>query len=211
MNAQASPSDSLSLERKLNMHEARDGIIDRLARYFPESIDIEKFLNVVVSEIGRMLGADRCDVLQLTGGKQLEISHEWRKDGSVPSSKGTIIPIDMSKLGEKFDTSEPIRINDTKSSTDPTPKFFTKALETRWLLIIPIRQREQVIGLLRLHGTTKPRVWLDEEVAFLESIAQQLSIGYQYTNVFVAQKREARGTAALLELANTLNSQSDFG
>src|SRR5690606_6224511 len=175
MNAPASPSDSLSLERKLNMHEARDGIIDRLARYFPESIDIERFLNVVVSEIGRMLEADRCDVLQLTEGRQLEISHEWRKDESVPSSKGTVIPVDMSKLGEKFNISEPIRINDTKSSKDQTLKFFTKALETRSLLIIPIRQGEQVIGLLGLHDTKRPRVWLDEEVAFLESIAQQLS------------------------------------
>jgi two-component system response regulator AtoC len=211
MNAKASPADSLSLERKLNMHEARDGIIDRLARYFPESIDIERFLNVVVSEIGRMLDADRCDVLQLTEGKQLEISHEWRKNDSIPSSRGTIIPIDMSKLGEKFDISEPIRINDTKSSKDPTLKFFTKALETRSLLIIPIKQGEQTIGLLGLHDTKKPRVWLDEEVAFLESIAQQLSIGYQYTSVFVAQKREARRTAALLEIANTLNSHSDFG
>jgi transcriptional regulator with GAF, ATPase, and Fis domain len=210
MNAQAKPSESLSLERKLNMHEAREGIIQRLARDFPDSIDIERFLNVVVSEIGRMLEADRCDVLQLGDQKQLVISHEWRKNESVPSSKGTTIPIDISKLNEKFNISEPIRINDTKQSKDPTLKFFTKALETRSLLIIPIKQGEQTIGLLGLHDTKFPRVWLDEEVAFLESIAQQLAIGYQYTNLFVAQKLESRRTAALLEIASTLNSHSDF-
>ncbi len=210
MNAKASPSESLSLERKLDMHEAREGIIARLARDFPDSIDIERFLNVVVSEIGRMLEADRCDVLQLTEGKQLEISHEWRKNDSIPSSKGTTIPVDLKKLNQQFDISEPIRINDTKKAKDPTLKFFTKALETRSLLIIPIKQGEQTVGLLGLHDTKYPRVWLDEEVAFLESIAQQLAIGYQYTNLFVAQKREARRTAALLEIANTLNSHSDF-
>lgn len=210
MNAKAKPSESLSLERKLNMHEAREGIIQRLARDFPDSIDIERFLNVVVSEIGRMLEADRCDVLQLNEGSQLVISHEWRKNDSIPSSKGTTIPFDIGTLNEKFNISVPVRINDTKQSKDPTLKFFTKALETRSLLIIPIKQGEQTIGLLGLHDTKFPRIWLDEEVAFLESIAQQLAIGYQYTNLFVAQKREARRTAALLEIASTLNSHSDF-
>jgi transcriptional regulator with GAF, ATPase, and Fis domain len=45
---------------------------------------------------------------------------------------------------------------------------------------------------------------------FLESIARHLVIGYQYTNLYVVQERESRRTNALLEIANTLNSHSDF-
>jgi hypothetical protein len=40
---------------------------------------------------------------------------------------------------------------------------------------------------------------------------QQLAIGYQYTSLYVAQEQETRRTNALLEIANTLNSHSDFG
>lgn len=205
-----SSPQALSLERKIQMHEAREGIIERLARDLPESIDLQRFLNVVVSEIGRMLEADRCDVLQIVEGKELKISHEWRRDNRIPSSKGTIIPIDAKRLEEQFDISQPIQINDTSKTKDATLKFFSKALETRSLLIIPIRLSGTVIGLLGLHDTTKPREWLPEEVQFLESIAQQLAIGYQYTNLYVAQQQEARRTTALLEIANTLNSHSDF-
>ena len=147
----------LSLERKIKMHEAREAIIERLARDLPESIDIERFLNVVVSEIGRMLEADRCDVLQLVDDKELRISHEWRRDKKIPSSEGTIIPIDPKRLSQQFDISQPIRINDTSKAKDATLKFFAKALETRSLLIIPIRLSGEVIGLLGLHDTTKPR------------------------------------------------------
>jgi two-component system, NtrC family, response regulator AtoC len=68
----------------------------------------------------------------------------------------------------------------------------------------------KVLGLLGLHDTHAPREWLDEEVAFLDSIAQQLAIGYQYTSLYVAQEQETRRTNALLEIANTLNSHSDF-
>ena len=204
------PNNTLSLERRSRMQEAREAIIDRLARDLPTDIDLERFLNVVVSEIGRMLNADRCDLLQLHEGKDLRISHEWRKDKSVPKSEGTTIPFDAAKLSERFDITRPIRMDDTSKAKDPTLKFFTKALETRSLLIIPIILNGRVLGLLGLHDTHSPRVWLDEEVAFLQSIAQQLAIGYQYTSLYVTQEQESRRTNALLEIANTLNSHSDF-
>src|SRR5205085_5046847 len=210
MNIDIDPTEALSLERKISMHEAREAIIYRLARDLPTRIDLEHFLNVVVSEIGRMLHADRCDLLQLEDGKDLVISHEWRKDKSVPKSQGTTIPFDASKLAERFDVTKPIRINDVAKTKDPTLKFFAKALDTRSLLIIPIMQQDKVLGLLGLHDTHTARVWLDEEVSFLESIARQLAIGYQYTSMYVAQEQETRRTNALLEIANTLNSHSDF-
>ena len=192
------------------MHEAREGIIQRLARDLPTNIDLERFLNVVVSEIGRMLQADRCDLLQLADGQELKISHEWRRDESVPESLGTTIPFDAAKLAERFDITKTVRIDDVSKVKDATLKFFAKALETRSLLIVPITLSGKVLGLLGLHDTRQPRVWLDEEIAFLESIASQLAIGYQYTTLYVTQEQESRRTTALLEIANTLNSHSDF-
>src|SRR3954471_9614828 len=112
MAAVSDTPTSLSLERKAKMHEAREGIIQRLARDLPTNIDLERFLNVVVSEIGRMMDADRCDVLELVEGKELQISHEWRRDNKIPPSKGTVIPIDAAKLAERFDLTRPIQISD---------------------------------------------------------------------------------------------------
>ncbi len=202
--------EAFSLERKIKMHEAREAIIDRLARDLPTNIDLERFLRVVVSELGRMMQADRCDLLQLTSESELRISHEWRKDETIPQSEGTTIPFNTEKLSEYFDLTKPVRINDTSKSKDATLKFFTKALETKSLLIVPIILSGKVLGLLGLHDTHAPREWLDEEVAFLDSIAQQLAIGYQYTSLYVAQEQETQRTNALLEIANTLNSHSDF-
>ena len=210
MKIEFEEQQSLALDRKIQMHEAREAIIDRLARDLPTTIDLERFLNVVVSELGRMLHADRCDLLQLADGKELRITHEWRRDKKVPSSLGTAIPIDAKKLGERFDLTKPIQISDTKKASDPTLKFFAKALDTRSLLIIPIKISGNVMGLIGLHSTKEPRQWLDEEVTFLESIARHLAIGYQYTSLFTAQEQESRRTNALLEIANTLNSHSDF-
>ncbi len=210
MKMEIEGSDTLSLERKIKMHEAREAIIDRLAMDLPTNIQLERFLQVVVSEIGRMMEADRCDLIQLTEDNELEISHEWRASEDIPTSQGTQIPIDTEKLAAHFDLTKPIIVNDTSEAKDSKVRFLAKALETRSLLVLPISINKKVIGLLGLHDTKRPRIWLDDEVSFLESIASQLAIGYQYTTLYVRQEQESRRTYALLEIANTLNSHSDF-
>ncbi|MFL6374677.1 MAG: GAF domain-containing protein, partial [Pyrinomonadaceae bacterium] len=138
MGTQPAANAKVTLERRLLMHEAREAIIDRLARDLPTDINLERFLNVVVSEIGRMLDADRCDLLQLGDKQELVISHEWRRDRSVTKSQGTVIPFDADKLAERIDITKSVRIDDTAKIKDPTLKFFAKALDTRSLLVIPI-------------------------------------------------------------------------
>jgi transcriptional regulator with GAF, ATPase, and Fis domain len=202
---------SLSLERKIRMHEAREAIIDRLARDLPQSIDLERFLNVVVSEIGKMMDVDRCDLIQLSETGNLCISHEWRKNDKIPQSEGTVIPIQAKDLAEKLDITKPICIRDISEIKNPLVALFAKNLGTKSLLIVPISLNSKAVGLLGLHTTENPREWLDEEVSFLESIARHLAIGYQYTQLYVALQKEADRTNALLEIANILNSHSDFG
>jgi len=202
---------SLSLERKTRMHEAREAIIDRLARDLPQSIDLERFLNVVVSEIGKMMDVDRCDLIQLSETGNLCISHEWRKNDKIPRSEGTVIPIQAKDLADKFDITKPICVRDISEIKDPLVALFAENLGTKSLLIVPISLSGKAVGLLGLHTTENTREWLDEEVSFLESIARHLAIGYQYTQLYVALQKEAERTNALLEIANILNSHSDFG
>src|SRR5690606_25834544 len=46
---------TLSLERKIRMHEAREAIIERLAPDLHSEIDLDKFLHAIVCELGRMM------------------------------------------------------------------------------------------------------------------------------------------------------------
>lgn len=139
--AEGSQTQSLSSERRSKMLGARDGIIERLADDLPTKIDLERFLSVVVSEIGRMTDADRCDLIQLNSDKQLTISHEWRRDETVPRSAGLTLPIDAAKLAERIDIRKPIRINDTSKTKEVGIKMLAAALNTRSLLIIPRHSR----------------------------------------------------------------------
>ena len=204
-------AQSLSLERKIKMHEAREGIINRLAMTLPRAINLDRFLTVIVSELGRMMEVDRCDVIQLKSASELRISHEWRASDDVPSSLGTVIPLDLKQLSQQVDIRKPIRMNDTAAAgLDQKVKFLTASLGTRSLLVVPVMLGEDVLGLVGLHTTFTPREWLDDEVSFLESIAGQIAIGYQYTRLYTDKEREAETKRALLSIANALNARSDF-
>src|SRR5262245_24732081 len=205
-------AQSLSLERKIKMHEAREGIINRLAMTLPRAINLDRFLNVIVSELGRMMNVDRCDVIQLKSASELRISHEWRASDDVPSSLGTVIPLDLKQLSEHVDIRKPIRLNDTAAAgLDQKVRFLTANLGTRSLLVVPVMLGEDdVLGLVGLHTTSTPREWLDDEVSFLESIAGQIAVGYQYTRLYTDKEREAETKRALLSIANALNARSDF-
>jgi transcriptional regulator with GAF, ATPase, and Fis domain len=204
-------AQSLSLERKIKMHEAREGIINRLAMTLPRAINLDRFLTVIVSELGRMMNVDRCDVIQLKSASELRISHEWRASDDVPSSLGTVIPLDLKQLSEHVDIRKPIRLNDTAAAgLDQKVRFLTASLNTRSLLVVPVMLGDDVLGLVGLHTTGTPREWLDDEVSFLESIAGQIAIGYQYTRLYSDKEREAETKRALLSIANALNARSDF-
>ncbi|HKZ01729.1 MAG TPA: hypothetical protein VJ180_05790 [Pyrinomonadaceae bacterium] len=90
------------------MHEAREAIIDRLAATLPTTINLDRFLNVIVSELGRMMNVDRCDVIQLTSSSELRISHEWRASNDIPSSLDLVVPLDLNQLSEHVDITKAI-------------------------------------------------------------------------------------------------------
>src|SRR4051812_26929987 len=68
--------DTLSLERKLEMHEAREAILNRIGSETFSVINLDHFLQATVTEVGKMMGVDRCDVMTLTPDNQLRITHE---------------------------------------------------------------------------------------------------------------------------------------
>src|SRR5256886_4642503 len=154
MQTELETEQSLSLERKLKLHEARESIIGRLAANLPTSINLDSFLKVVVAELGRMMEVDRCDIIKLSPEGELRISHEWRASETVPSSLDARIPVDVATLSQYLDLKKPIRLDDTSApEIDYKVRFFAKSLGTRSLLVVPVVLDDDVLGLIGLHHT----------------------------------------------------------
>src|SRR5436309_15864025 len=109
MQTAAETDQTLSIERKLKLHEARESIIGRLAANLPTSINLDSFLKVVVAELGQMMEVDRCDIIKLSPEGELRVSHEWRAAETVPSSLNARIPVDAATPSQHLDATKPRR------------------------------------------------------------------------------------------------------
>src|SRR2546430_11953966 len=129
---------SLSLERKLKLHEARESIIGRLAANLPTSINLDSFLKVIVAELGRMMEVDRCDIIKLTPEGELRVSHEWRASEAVPASFDGRIPVGGAALSQHPGLKKPIKLDDTADTTlHPKKRLFSQRFGARPVLLVP--------------------------------------------------------------------------
>src|SRR5258705_2323964 len=102
--------DTLSLERKLEMHEAREAILNRIGSEPCSVINLDHFLQATVTEVGKMMEVDRCDVMTLAPEGVLRITHEYRADTGgeeLPSLMGTEVRADLDRLQESMDLYSP--------------------------------------------------------------------------------------------------------
>jgi transcriptional regulator with GAF, ATPase, and Fis domain len=196
------------------MYEAREAILSRIGSETFSVINLDLFLKATVNEVGKMMEVDRCDVMTLTHENVLRITHEYLADigdERLPSSLGLQVPIDMNRLQENIDLYSPQVVEDTSSpELAPVIRSLTERLGSKSMLIVPIMSNWELLGMIGLHHCRQNYHWKEYEINFTRSLAQQIAIGYRYTHIYSEKEKEARVTKALLEIANDINTGSDF-
>ncbi|HKY04369.1 MAG TPA: sigma 54-interacting transcriptional regulator, partial [Blastocatellia bacterium] len=214
-----STPETLSLERKLRMYEAREAILSRIGSETFPVINLDLFLKATVNEVGKMMEVDRCTVMTLLPEGLLRITHEYRaedysRDTShdhLPPSVGFELPIDLERLSETIDLYSPQVISDTSAPDLPQAlERLSEQLGSNSMLIVPILSNWELLGMIGLHHCRETYHWKEDEIKFVRNLAQQIAIGYRYTHIYGEKEKEARVTKALLEIANDINTGSDF-
>jgi transcriptional regulator with GAF, ATPase, and Fis domain len=200
------------LERKLRMYQAREAILSRIGSETFSVINLDHFLQATVTEVGKMMGVDRCDVMTLTAENRFRITHEYRADADdLPSLVGHEARVDLERLQESIDLYHPLAITDHSAHELPPPvQKLVEGFGSKSVLIVPITFNLQLLGLIGLHHCREPYPWNDDEINFIRNLAQQIAIGYRYTHIYSEKEKEARITKALLDIANDINTGSEF-
>lgn len=204
-------AETISLERKLQMYEARERILNRINPEINTAIDLDKFLQGAVNELGKMMQVDRCDVMVFRKDSELKIDFEYRANPDIPSSVGLVIPVDLRRLSPSIKLTAPIAIDDTEApGRDPLFRHLAKTLQTRSLLVMPIILSSELLGLLGFHQCKSTRHWFADEIQFVQSIAHYIAVGYKYTRIYQEKEKEAEVNKVLLEIASDINAQRDL-
>ncbi len=205
-------SKSIDTQR-IELYEAREAILDRIVSHIGSPIDLDRYLQSTVNEIGKMMEACRCDLLVFTEDENMKINYEFRNDESVPSSLNLIVPVEKDSLiGFARREFAPVAINDTSDARYPEIfRGLAEKLSTRSLLVVPIAYQGGVLAMLGIHYTKGKRTFTAHEIEFVESLSKQVAIGLEYTKLYLEKEKEVVVAKTLLDIATNLSSKMDFG
>lgn len=202
-------------EKLLEMYEARDAILNRISPEIVSVIDIDKFLQAAVNEVGRRLAVDRCNVIIPSPDGGFRVSHEYLTDPSLTPGTGLNIPPSLVPT-ETIRTYLPrvrhFSIDDVNTAQLPGwVRTTCQLIGTRAVLLAPFVFREQLLGVIALHYCRQAHEWTEAEVGLVEWLANQVAIGLHYTQLYLEKEREVELTKLLLEISNDISARTDFG
>jgi two-component system response regulator HydG len=200
------------LKKKVELFEQRELLLHKVSSNIVSAIDLDNFLKAMVNELGKMMGVSRCDLMAYSHDMTLKINYEYRESVDLPSSLNIVVPADNKKLADFFQlTNRPIEIKDSASGDYPEVfRSLLLKLKTLSVLIVPVSFQDQLLGILGLHHCAEHYTWSRDEISFLQSLASQLAIAFQYTRLYQEKQKEVEVAKTLLEIATDLNSKLDI-
>ena len=81
------------------------------------------------------------------------------------------------------------------------------ALPARSVLAVPIKLRDEVIGVLDLQEMDEERQWTDEEIEMTNAVADQLGLALENARLFEESRSRAEELAVLNELSRALTAR----
>jgi PAS domain S-box-containing protein len=174
-----------------------------------QSLKLEEILQAAVTEVQKILQADRVLIYRL-----------WL-DGTGSSVAETVLPGWSAVLGQKFpeevfpedyrqlySQGRICRIADVEKEETVSPCLveFVEQFQVKAKLVVPIIIKEELWGLLIAHQCTSPRNWTDFETELLRQLADQIGIALTQAQLLEQEMRQrqelARSNAELQQFAS---------
>ena len=198
-------------EEELNQQNLRSQLLADITLKIRDSLQIDDILDTSVTEVQKLIQADRVLIL------------EFEADGSLTARKEALIPGIPVVMGENIidtcfaeDHAQKYRqgwigtITDVdKAKIDPCYLELLQRFHIKANLVIPIFLKDEFWGLLVAHQCTQPRHWNSWETELLRSLAGQIGIALNQSKLLEAeiiQRQEleiARGEAELASQAKS--------
>lgn len=192
---------------ELKRQNQRSQLFAEITLKVRESLQLDEILQTTVTEVQKLLQADRVLIFQL-----------WA-DGSGTVVQEAVLPGWPIVLGqnildlcfkqdyiEKYRQGRVSAIADVeKANIHPCHRQFLEDFAVKANLIVPILVRDDIWGLLVAHQCTTPRQWHSSELELLQQLANQIGIAISQAQLLTQETRQsqelARSNAELEQFA----------
>jgi diguanylate cyclase (GGDEF)-like protein len=190
-------------------HVERERLVYSISNVVRSYVDIQKVLETTVQEIGATFAVSRCLLLRpMDGTEQLAVYEYTRGVPSVKelfsSAEGVAFTKTAVNQPAPHDLGDPV--SDDQAIYD---REFLSKIGTRSGLVVPLRMRERVLGVLLLQDCIEPRAWSIDDISLIGSLADQVSVAIENADLHQEKERQAV-TDGLTGMANRRSFNNTF-
>lgn len=126
-------------------------------------------------------------------GKKGNTGYLFAPDGTISN----ILPKKSSSTDKAIASGEAVILNQPSKGSSPT-------------LAIPVKLRDQVIGVIHIESTENSRKWTEEEVAMVQSISDRAALAMENARLFENATRRAEQEETIAHVTTQIGASSDF-
>jgi PAS domain S-box-containing protein len=181
-------------QEELQRQYQRSQLFAEVTLKIRQSLNLNEILQTAVTEVQKILQADRVLIYQL------------RADGSGSGVAEEVLPGWSPVLGKKFpeevfptEYREPYRqgrirnipdVTDQKEHVPPCLIEFVQQFQVKAKLVVPILIKSELWGLLIAHQCADPRFWTRFEAELLQQLADQIGIAITQGQLLEQETRQ---------------------
>jgi PAS domain S-box-containing protein len=210
--AQTEIAQRQQVEAALRQQFQRERLIGAITQRIRQSLNLEEILERTVAEVRQVLASDRVVIFRFEPDWSGNVVVE-SVDSSWPSILGTniydpcfqkeyILPYQQGRVKAIEDI---YTQNLNQCHLDLLARF-----QVRANLVVPILKGEQLWGLLIAHHCSKPRQWQQFETDLLCSLASQVAIAIQQSQLYEQAQSRAKREQAINQLSSAIRSSLDL-
>lgn len=215
-NQSAIVINQAALTEKLQETIKREFLLRKIINNILESENLEKALNLISEEIGKLFDAERIKIRNYNKEEAAfsEVITEYRKNEQIPSSlvQKNIYPKEISEYFSNMFIKEKkyFIVNDIENCELPENiKKFYSSLSTKSLIESPIFYKDTFLASVIIENVTAPKEWEQEKLDLLIPICQQIALGMNLFNLNEELKKSLVNEKALREIIIETRKFSD--
>ncbi|MEM7555085.1 MAG: PAS domain-containing protein [Cyanobacteria bacterium P01_A01_bin.84] len=190
-------SDRKRYQEELQRQNLRSQLFADVTVKIRESLQVDDILHTSVTEVQKLLIADRVLILRLRSDKSVTIVKEAVVPGITSVIDTDIFdPCFSGGYVDKYSQGRISAITDIeKANIRPCHVQFLKNFDVKANLVVPILLQNELWGLLITHQCSRPREWTSWETQLLRELADQIGIALAQSKLLEQETRQRQELA----------------
>jgi len=182
---QLTVSVTTKLAHLLQEQASREVAVNRIATAIRESLELGVILQKTVDEVGTALNVGSCALRVVGDTAEQSLNYFYFADVSEPAASREAKIVDglsqhCSHLAEHQETIIQDADDETEAANENLP-----------CVVVPLIFQERLIGVLQVTATDSARVWGENEILLLRTVANQVAVAVNHANLFAQIQQQA--------------------